>query len=41
MTLYVWFWIATPTVLAAFTLALLGKRKVSACRRYHALHTAS
>ena len=41
MTLYVWFWIATPTALAAFTLALLGKRKASECRRYYALRSAS
>jgi hypothetical protein len=41
MTLYVWFWIVTPTLLATFTLALLAKRKVRQCRDFRLSHQGS
>jgi hypothetical protein len=41
MTLYVWFWIVTPTLLATFTLALLAKRKVRRCRDFRLSHQGS
>jgi hypothetical protein len=41
MTLYVWFWIVTPTVLATFTLALLAKRKLRECKGFDDLRLRS